>query len=231
MVNFGGGGCFEVIVGAGGVLESWLPSIVVAGVELMLRLHKSSSSSSKLVKVESDDKLLMLPDLDFPGGLSTASSFLTCPSPCPTRRATCKQRMIPTFLAFQSALTQNGQCRVSVDDPVGIALAQDGVVHGLGEVVVAPTGMAGFVAVEVLEGTERCGIGRGREMRHLMDRGEGPETGVILHLGPGRGRFLTGGGLVAVGLVVRVLVERDDEAGTDGGETFGARHWLARSRT
>jgi hypothetical protein len=215
---------------------------------------RSPSSSSELVKVESDDKLLILAlesDLDRPGcglGLSTVSRFLACPPSRPTRRATCKHRIIPLFLAFQSALTQDGQCRVSVDDPAGIIPAQDDVVHGLGVVVVVTAGMAEFSAavsaMGTFEGRERCGIGRGRGLRHLMVRGGtvwGPETGGTLHLGPGLGRFLPmiggAGGLITalgVGLVVGV-VGRDDEVGTGAGgvgvkeeeedAALGPRHW------
>jgi len=129
---------------------------------------------------------------------------------------------------------------VSVDDPVGITPAQDGVVHGLGEVVVVTAGMAEFPAVPgtgAFEGRERCGIGRGRGLSHLRDRGgmeQGPETGGTLHLGPGLGRFLpmiggAGGSVAAlvVGLVVRV-VERDEEVVMGVREEDAARCWSSR---
>ena len=132
----------------------------------METFSSGSLSSSKLVKLESEDKLLQLrleeiePDLGRRGDsrLGPSSSSSDSLPAAKRRRATSSHFLIPIFLAFQSAVTQVGQCRVRFEDPAGMLLVQEGVVHGRGAVVVAA--VRGAADDDCVEGRGR-GIGRG----------------------------------------------------------------------
>ena len=181
---------------------------LVAGISTRTFSSGPSSSSSKLVKLESEDKLLSDAELwleEFESDLGRPPSRC-CPSSVspPTakrRRATSNHLLIPIFLAFQSAITQVGQRRVRFEDPAGILWVQEGVVQGRGAVVVvavavAEPEMADDDDDDDDDGLEVGGIGRGVR---LAARGtvacSSEATGMaffpwVLDLGPGLIRFL-----------------------------------------
>ena len=92
------------------------------------------SSSSKLAKLESEDKLLSDAELwleEFESDLGRHPlSQLRLTPVAKRRRATPNHFLIPIFPAFQSAMTQVGQCRVGFEDPAGLVLVQEGLVLG-----------------------------------------------------------------------------------------------------
>ena len=198
-----------VCVGAGAGARARAGEVDVTTPETVFSQSRSSSSS-KLVKLESEDKLLhdaelrleeFESDLGRPDSRLRPSSSSSSDSPSPhtakRRRATSNHFLIPLFLAFQSANTHVGQCWVRFEDPAGILWVQEGVVHGRGAVaVVAAREMAGDgMEDRAVEGGGR-GIGRGVRLAARGTAVYGSETtGMqvfpwVLDLGPGLVRFL-----------------------------------------
>ena len=168
-------------------------------------------SSSKLVKLESEDKLLAdlgrpespprpPPPSPSPFPASTSSRRPDPASPPGTRttqnrrRATPSHFRIPTFLASQSARTHVGQYRVSVDDPAGMLLAHEGAVHGRGAVEVA-------ARREIAGGVEGCvegcmerggrGIGCGGRGRRAGCGARVDESGAVVYGAGPAGAFFS----------------------------------------